>query len=176
MLWEFANGLDDSPVQSEELAAKGIGNSTTLPKDAVTEEEAKKVLLILAESVGKRLRKAGQKANMVSVEIKYNTFQSVSHQKQLARASDADTVLYEAACELFAELWNQVPIRLLGLRTSKLVDAGEPEQLSIFDLPQVPAKNAMDEKHRKLSRAMDEIRKRYGEDAVVRGTMLMKKE
>lgn len=195
MLWEFANGIDDSPVQTEEMAAKGIGNSTTLPQDVTTEEEARKVLLELAESVGRRLRKAGQKANMVSVEIKYNTFQSVSHQKQLYRAADADTVLYEAACELFDELWNQVPIRLLGIRTSKLVDVGEPEQLSIFDIAPIrqggtvqqksgvaaqkhgaQGVGSMDEKHRKLSKAMDEIRKRYGKNAVVRGTMLKKKE
>lgn len=133
MLWEFANGMDDSPVQTQESAAKGIGNSTTLPKDAKTEEEARKVLLALAESVGRRLRKAGQKANMVSVEIKYNTFQSVSHQRQLVRATDADSVLYETACILFTELWDHTPIRLLGVRTSKLERADEPEQMSIFD-------------------------------------------
>ncbi|MCI8638094.1 MAG: DNA polymerase IV [Coprococcus sp.] len=134
MLWEFANGIDGSPVQAEESAAKGIGNSTTLPRDVETEEEARKVLFTLAQSVGRRLRKAGQKANMVSVEIKYHTFQSVSHQKQLQRAVDTDFALYETACILFAELWDHTPIRLLGIRTSKLEDAGEPEQMSIFDI------------------------------------------
>lgn len=187
MLWEFANGIDYSEVQSEEAAAKGIGNSTTLPKDAETAEEAKKVLLWLAESVGGRLRKAGQKANMVSVEIKYSTFQTASHQKQLRRASAADTILYSAACELFDELWTQEPIRLLGIRTSKLVEAGEPEQMNIFDLSltspeqdEEPGgkiqKQAKDEKHRKLSKALDEIRSKYGKDAVIRGTMLKPEE
>lgn len=181
-LWEFANGIDYSEVQSEEAVAKGIGNSTTLPKDVTTLDEAKKVLLWLAESVGGRLRKAGQKANMVSVEIKYSTFQTASHQKQLKRASAVDTVIYSAACELFEELWTQDPVRLLGIRTSKLVEAGEPEQMSIFDLPLHPKEKTAgeektmaagtDEKHQRLNKALDEIRNKYGKDAVKRGTML----
>jgi len=171
MLWEFANGIDDSPVQSEETAAKGIGNSTTLPRDVTTKEEAQKVLFELSQSVAGRLRKAGQKAYMVSVEIKYSTFQTASHQKQLMRASDEDETLYEAACELFAELWSGEPIRLLGVRTSKLVGAGEPQQLSLFDLPtpEEIKEQKKAERHRKLGKAMEEIRKKYGESSISRG-------
>lgn len=168
-LWEFANGIGDATVHAEESAAKGIGNSTTLSKDAKTEEEAKEVLLWLAESVGRRLRKAEQKAGMVSVEIKYHDFKTASHQKQLSRATNADQVLYENACELFRELWNEQPIRLLGIRTSKLVEESAPEQLTIFDMQLEKPK---DEKHKKLDQALDEIRKRFGEDAVKRGTFL----
>ena len=178
-LWEFANGIGDAKVQSEETAAKGVGNSTTLPKDVEKAEDAKKVLFSLAESVGKRLRKAGQKANMVSVEIRYSDFQNVSHQKQLGRASGADQVIYEAACSLFDELWNGEPIRLLGVRTAKLVDEDEPEQLSLFDLQfevksEKPKKSM--EKLKKLSAAMGEIRGKYGADAVIRGSVLEQRE
>ena len=179
MLWQFANGIDESEVQPEEAAAKGIGNSTTLPKDVETEEEARKTLLMLAESVGRRLRKAGQKANMVSVEIKYSDFTTASHQKQLLKASNADTVLYEAACGLFAELWSGEPVRLLGIRTSKLTDEDEPEQLSIFDIPLESKTQEAERRKRerkakleKLNLAMDEIRGRYGKDAIVRGSMM----
>ena len=169
MLWKFANGIDTKKVQSEETAAKGIGNSTTLAKDIVDREEAKEVLLWLSESVGKRLRKAGQKAQMISVEIKYYNFQSVSHQRQMRKVVYEDKSLYENACILFDELWNGEPIRLLGIRTSKLVEETAPEQLSIFDIQMEKPK---DEKHRKLDKALDEIRKRFGEDAVKRGIFL----
>lgn len=169
MLWEFANGIDHAKVQSEETNAKGIGNSTTLARDVADKEAAKEVLLWLSESVGKRLRKAGQKAQMISVEIKYYNFRSVSHQRQMRRAAYEDKTLYENACALFEELWNGEPIRLLGIRTSKLVEETAPEQLSIFDIQQEKPK---DEKHRKLDKALDEIRKRFGEDAVKRGTFL----
>ena len=172
-LWEFANGIDHEKVRRGHVENKGIGNSTTLAKDAVTEEEAKKVLLWLAESVGGRLRKEKQRAGMVSVEIKYHTFQTVSHQKQLETASNADQVIYKAACELFRELWNQEPIRLLGIRTSKLQDESAAVQMSIFDFQTKQEEQSVkNKKHQKLDKALDVIRKKYGEDAVKKGTLL----
>ena len=176
-LWEFANGKAGDKVVRERVENKGIGNSTTLPKDVTEEEEARKVLLWLSETVGRRVRKEGMKAMMVSVEIKYNTFQSVSHQKQLQRATNADKVIYETACELFHELWNGHPIRLLGIRTSKLVDEAEPEQISIFDLESVSNQNMVkqeirkNEKQEKLDKAVDQIRKKFGDGAIVRGSL-----
>ena len=169
MLWEFANGIDTSAVQSEQAEAKGIGNSTTLSEDAQTYEEAQEVFQRLAASVGRRLRKAGQKANMVSMEIKYYDFQSISHQCQLQKPTNEEQVLYETACQLFRETWNGKPVRLLGIRTSKLVDESEPEQLSIFDI-EIPREQ--DEKHKKLNAAMDAIRKRYGEDAIKKASLM----
>lgn len=172
-LWEFANGIDHEKVRRGHVENKGIGNSTTLAKDAVTEEEAKKALLMLSESVAGRLRKEKQRAGMVSVEVKYHTFQTVSHQKQLEEASNADQVIYQVACELFLELWNGEPVRLLGIRTSKLKDESEPVQMSIFDFQKVQKEQSVkNEKHQKLDRALDEIRKKYGEDAVQKGTLL----
>ena len=127
------------------------------------------MLLWLSESVGKRLRKAEQKAGMVSVEIKYHDFKAASHQRQLSKATHSAQVLYENTCELFRELWNGQPIRLLGVRTSKLVEESAPEQLTIFDLQLEKPK---DEKHKQLEKALDEIRRRFGDDAVKRGTFL----
>lgn len=171
MLWEFANGIDHSPVQWEQAEAKGIGNSTTLAEDAATYEEVREVFVGLAESVGRRLRKAGQKANMVSMEIKYHDFQSISHQTQLSKPTNDEQVLLDTACRLFQEAWTGEPVRLLGIRTAKLVDAGEPEQMSIFDLePQKP----MDEKRQRLNAAMNQIRKKYGDDAVMKASRMKK--
>ena len=163
-LWEFANGIDHSMVETEKAEAKGIGNSTTLPKDVVTEEEAKAVLKELAASVGGRLRKAGQKAGMLSVEIKYHTFDSVSHQKQIERPTNQDADIYEVAVVLFRELWNREPIRLLGIRSSKLSEEGEPEQLSLFDMEFEPEEKR--KKRQKLNTALEKIRGKYGTDIV----------
>lgn len=133
-LWEFANGIDGSRVEPEQAEAKGIGNSTTLARDAVTEEEAKEVLGRLARSVGGRLRAAGQRAGSLTVEIKYYDFGTSSHQRQLVRDTNSDTDIYAEAVRLFRELWDGRPIRLLGIRSSKLAGEAEPEQLSIFDI------------------------------------------
>lgn len=165
MLWNYANGLDDSPVDTSPGEAKGIGNSTTLAKDVVTAEEAYEVLLRLAESVSKRLRAASQLAGNVCVEIKYNTFVTSSHQMQLTTPLNTTDGIYHAACELFDRLWNGTPIRLLGIRTSKLTAEGAPVQLSLFDLEF----SEISEKQKKLDSALDSIKKRYGDSAISRG-------
>lgn len=169
MLWEFANGRGRDVVQAEPEEAKGIGNSTTLRADAETEEEVYSVFEGLAQSVGRRLKKAGKKAGMVSVEIKYYDFRTVSHQMQIEKPSNNPKVLRETAYNLFLEVWSGEPVRLLGIRTSKLADESEPEQLSIFDLemPKEP-----DEKHKRLKKAMDELNARFGPGAVVKASLM----
>lgn len=164
ILWEYANGIDDSVVETEQAEAKGIGNSTTLSKDAMTKEEAYRVLLALAESVAHRLRSAKQNAEMLSVEIKYNTFQKVSHQTTMQSPTAGSDTIYRTACALFDELWNGTPIRLLGIRSSKLVSAQEPVQLSLFDLPAIQEKGSGSgpllsaAKEARLEQALDSIR------------------
>ncbi len=166
-LWQYANGKDSSAVLSEPVKAKGIGNSITLPSDAKTREDARRALLHLSESVGERLRASHQLAGLVCTEIKYNTFQSVSHQTVLEVPSASTDLIYEKACSLFDELWNGAPIRLLGVRTTKLVQEDEPLQLSIFDYD-----HPQSQKQQKLDAALDQIRSRYGKDAVKRGSLL----
>ena len=195
-LWEFANGIDSSKVESSPSQAKGIGNSTTVSKDIEDIKDAFTVLMQLSESVGSRLRKENQLAGMVSCEIKYNTFRSVSHQTTLDVPTDSTTLIYETACYLFKELWNGTPIRLLGIRTSKLCDRSEPVQLNLFDMmsPEpingntLKHKNSIStifstntatalsrkEKQENLDKALDKIKNKFGEDAIIRGSLLIK--
>lgn len=162
LIWEFANGIDDSPVQTEETELKGVGNSTTLSRDAQTSAEAKKVLRSLCGQVSSRLKNYGQLAGMVSTEIKYASFTNVSHQMQLPSATDDAGVLYQHVCLLFDELWNGEPIRLLGVRTSKLTTEKEPVQMSLFDLPK-------SQKEQKADKAAEELRKRFGKEIIKKG-------
>lgn len=104
---------------------------------------------------------------MVSVELKYNDFTRVSHQTQLSTPTDNSTTLYQTALTLFDQLWNGTPIRLLGIRTSKLTDHNEPVQLSLFDMV-----DERSEKLKKLDMAMDSIRQKYGKDSVTRARFL----
>uniref|UniRef100_UPI004057BA53 DNA polymerase Y family protein n=1 Tax=Acetatifactor sp. TaxID=1872090 RepID=UPI004057BA53 len=166
-LWNYANGHDDAEVIPEPSKAKGIGNSTTLIEDARTSASAKKELLILAESVGRRLRAAHRMAGAVCTEIKYNTFRSVSHQTLLDTPTASTDIIYQNACKLFDELWDGTPIRLLGIRTTKLVEEDAPIQLSLFDY-ETP-KSA---KQQKLDAALDQIRSRYGKDSIKRGSLM----
>lgn len=180
-LWQYANGIDESDITPKPVKMKGVGNSTTLQRDALTREDACPVLLSLAESVAGRLRASRELAGMVSTEIKYASFQSVSHQMQLPVPTASSQEIYGTACKLFDELWNGQPIRLLGIRTSKLVPETEPIQLSLFDYPQSAAHNVSDaavpttgrsEKQQRLDKALDSLRGKYGNDIIKRGSLM----
>ena len=187
LLWEYANGIDDSKVESIRPDAKGIGNSTTLAKDADEINTIHEVLLSLSDSVASRMRKANSLAYMVSVEVKYNTFVKNSHQTTLSVPTNTSNTIYQTACRLFDELWDGTPVRLLGIRCTKLVDMNEPVQMSLMDYnfgtkdttshehPMIePTPSHNEEKNKRLDSALDSIRKRYGSSAVVRGSMLKK--
>ncbi|MFP3156415.1 DNA polymerase IV [Lachnospiraceae bacterium ZAX-1] len=162
LLWKFANGIDDSLVQTEESDLKCIGNSTTLAQNAETSADAKRVLKHLCSQVSSRLKSRGMFAGTISTEIKYATFANVSHQTKLVRATCDEQTLYHTACQLFDELWNNEPIRLLGVRTAKLVTELEPTQLNLFDMPQTL-------KEIKADKALEQLQEKFGKDMIHKG-------
>lgn len=165
IVWNFANGIDFSPVVNVPPPNKGYGNSTTTPYDVVDEETAKKVLLALSETVGTRLRKDQVKIEVVSVGIRYFDLSYVSHQKRPKTSTDLTVEIYEAACELFQALWNGASIRHLGVHTGKVADSDFSRQLVLFD----------DTDYEKLFRVddtVDAIRERFGNDTLKRATFV----
>ena len=164
-IWEFANGRDSSLVESEPEGNKMYGNSTTVAADITDEDTARMVLLSLSETVASRLREDGQKAQMVSVSIRNTDMKTVSHQKIMPAATDITEEIYEAACQLFEELWDQEPIRLLGVQTGKLSSEGGGRQMSLFD-------NTDYEKMERMDQAVDKIRKKFGKNAIMRASFL----
>ncbi|MDO4616206.1 MAG: DNA polymerase IV [Lachnospiraceae bacterium] len=195
MLWEFANGIDTRSVEPEPFKAKGVGNSVTLSSNAETREEAYAVIKRLCDKVSLRLEKGEFLAGGICTEIKYSTFQSVSHQMVLKTETSDSRKLCKAACELFDEIWNGDPIRLLGVRTTRLVDQSAPVQLNLFDFQieleekrrkeqekqrrlaeaerkrqeEEIKKKKEDSRKQSLEDALGSIRKRYGEDAIRKG-------
>ena len=92
---------------------------------------------------------------------------TVSHQKIMPAATDITEEIYEAACQLFEELWDQEPIRLLGVQTGKLSSERGGRQMSLFD-------NTDYEKMERMDQAVDKIRKKFGKNAVM-GTSIRDK-
>lgn len=161
VIWSYANGLDDSPVEAVQEPNKGYGNSTTISFDVTDAEIAKQVLLSLCETVGTRLRKHRVKAECLAVEIKNNDFHRTTHQCMLPSATNITYELYEHSCRLFDQLWDGRPIRLLGVSANKIVDEATPRQMQFFEEKDYG-------KLAKLDEAIDKIRGRYGVDAVRR--------
>jgi len=159
----FANGVDDSPVLAEPEEAKGYSNSTTLAKDVTSDEEAHRILLALADSVTSRMRADGVKAYCVSVTVRSNDFKDRSHQKKLTDATDITAEVFEISKRLFAELWDRrTPLRLLGLSLTSL-SKEEEQQISLFP-------DEEKERARRVDRAVDSIRTRFGYDTIKRGS------
>ena len=164
IVWNFANGRDVAITDKYETAAKGYGNSTTLPFDVTEAQEAKQVLLSLAESVCRRLRRDGVKIEVVSVNIRYADLSNAGHQRVLAGATDITNEVHAAACKLFDELWDGMPIRLLGISTSRIAE-DDSRQMNLFE----PDHH---EKFEKLDQAVDSIREKFGENAIVRAAFM----
>lgn len=169
VLWNFANGLDFSEVNTLPPPQKGYGNSTTTPFDVKDAETAKKFLLALSETVAARLRKASVKAELVSVGIRNFNLEHSSHQMILANPTNITLEIYHAACRLFDEAWPAgMPIRQLGVYTGRLKDADYPRQMELFD--------RMDfVRLEQLDKTVDAIRHRYGNDSLVRAVFINQK-
>ncbi len=165
IIWNFANGIAVADVAAEEINNKGFGNSTTLPFDVEDGDTAKMILLSLAETVGRRLRSHGARAEVVAVQIRYSDMTGTTHQRVLADVTDVTNDIYQTACRLFDESWDKTPIRLLGIQAGKVAYREDGRQMSLFG-------ETEHEKLEKLDKAMDQIRERYGNNAVMRASFL----
>lgn len=165
LIWDYANGIDPSPVLSCPEAAKGYSNSTTLEQDVRTTAQADRVLLALATSVAARMRADGAKAYCVSVSIRTNDFKTRSHQKTLADATDITSEIYGVSRQLFRQMWDgHTPLRLLGLSLTQIT-LEEAAQISLFP-------DRKKEKARQLDKATDIINSKFGAATIDRATNL----
>ncbi len=162
-IYNYANGVDPTPVLSAPEEAKGYSVSTTLEEDVVTQQQANGVLLALADSVTARMRSDGVKAFCVAVSIRSNDFRNRSHQKKLMNPTDISREVYQISRQLFSELWDgHTPLRLLGISLTELTREEQP-QLSLF-----PDEDR--EKARRLDQAYDAINRKFGASAIMRGS------
>lgn len=164
LIYQFAHGIDNNTVEVKDTPNKGYGNSTTLSKDIDNLEDANFILLSLSESVAARLRRNDVKAGCITVEITDWDFNKSSHQTTLLSSTNATNKIHEIAVTLLKEFWKGIPIRLLGIRATKL-SSENYTQLNLFDMVNY-------EKQEKLDQALDVIRNRFGKDSVKRASFL----
>lgn len=160
LMWENANGIDNSEVHYKQEAPKCIGNSVTLPRDVSDIQKLEEILLSLAEHVTYRLRKYGLLANVVNVQIRSNTFKDRSHQGKLETTTCSTKIIYNKAKELLEELYNGEEIRLVGLRVDNLTEQHE-QQITFFS-------NKNIEKQEKLDATLDKLKNKYGYSSISR--------
>lgn len=165
LLSAYANGMDDTPVYiGRYIEVKGMGNGTTMKFDVKEEEIAFKMLLSLTESVCMRLRGASACCSVISVELRSSNLDSYSHQKKVSPPTNVTNEIYEVVKHLFHEGWKGEPLRHLGVRVSGL-SCDDYIQFTLFDYMNKEEKMALDQ-------AIDRIRVRYGNRAIMRGVFL----
>lgn len=169
VMWRFANGMDDSPVEPIRADNKGYGHSTTLAFDVTDAATAKKILLELTDKVCMRLRRDDAKVETVSVQFRFSDLSRASHQCTLPNATNITQEIYGYVCKLFDEKWDHTPIRLLGVSTSRVAKEDGGRQMNLFD-------DTDYEKLEKLDKAMDSIRDRFGTGAIRRASALQEDE
>lgn len=169
MMWEYANGIDNSEVQYQYEKPKGVGNSTTLPMDVNDISKLEEILLALTEQVTYRLRRYNLLANVVNVQLRTKDFEDKSHQRKLPEATSSTKEIYAEAKELLHEMY--IPgtsIRLIGMRVDNLIEKDEL-QLSLFS-------HQDNEKQEKLDKVVDELKQKYGYNSVTRAGKLHSEE
>lgn len=159
-----AKGIDNSSVISERSETKGISNSTTIDHDLKTKEEVNKVLHILSDNLGLELRKQNRYAYVIVVILKDQYFRSYSHQRKLRNATNITEEIFETARSLLNEMWEDVPIRLVGLRVDNLVREVN-YQMSLFE------ERDNHEKNSKLDETVDALKMKYGSNIINKAYM-----
>ena len=163
MIWEYANGIDDSEVNYTKEKPKGIGNSITLPVDYNNIDEINKILLKLTEQVTYRLRKEKMLANVVNVQLKDKDFRVYSHQRKMDSPTSSTKIIYNEVKKLANELYKKgTLIRLVGVRVDNLIDEKD-KQISLFE-------DEQNEKQEKIDNALDKLKDKYGYNFIKRAT------
>jgi DNA polymerase IV len=157
-IWEKANGIDTSlviPFQER----KSISTERTFDKDTIDIHRLKGIITAMTENLAFQLRRGDKLTACVSVKIRYSDFDTHSLQQNIPYTS-ADHILIPKTQELFDKLYNKrLLVRLIGVKFSHLVGGGY--QINLFE---------DNEKNIQLYQAMDKMRIRYGDRAVLRAS------
>lgn len=170
MLYDYANGLDDSPVSRsyEKQKIKSVGNGMTFKRNLTTTDDIQTSLKALSDTVSSRLRSYQLKASGIKIDIKDPYFKTISRQKQLESATNITEEIYTSAYSLLKTSWILGnPIRLITITGINLVDENESEQLSLFT-KDIESR----EKSTSLDKTMDAIRSKFGGQSITFGGII----
>lgn len=163
-MWEYANGIDYSPVESEHGNPKSISNSLVLPYDYSNINDIYREIKSLSKETGKKLRNQKMYALNVTIWVKFHDFTKISKQLTLENLINQDEDIYENAIKLFNKIWttdSEKKVRALCVGVANLTD-NYKVQLSIFNEQKIQIKK----ESTKLKNALDKIKYKYGEKAI----------
>lgn len=155
VIWKKANGIDNSPViQYHER--KSISTERTFGQDTTNMHKLKGLVIAMAENLAYQLRRGNKLTACITFKIRYSDFQTYTQQQRIPYTA-MDHNIIPVVLGLFKKLYNRrLLVRLIGVRFSHLVEGGH--QINLFE---------DNEMHLNLCRAIDKMRERYGDRAVI---------
>lgn len=159
----IAHGIDNSAVVPFYLEeeAKTMGHSMTFGRDISDMRVLSRQILKLAETVGRRLRKAGLSAGTIKLTIRYKSFKTFTRQRVVAPATDDTKNIYHTARSILENVKRREPIRLLGITGSKL--SAPCQSGCLF---------TQGSKNRDIDKILDHINERFGSPALSFASLL----
>ena len=154
-IWKKANGIDNSPViQYHER--KSISTERTFGQDTTIIHKLKGLVIAMAENLAYQLRRGNKLTACITFKIRYSDFQTYTQQKRIPYSA-MDHNIIPVVLDLFTKLYNRrLLVRLIGVRFSHLVEGGH--QINLFEDNEIQLN---------LAQAIDKMRERYGDRAVI---------
>ncbi len=166
--WRLSRGLDTRAVVPDR-DAKSISHETTFESDITDQDSLRAWLLDLTDQVARRLRRHKIVGRTVHLKIRYSNFETITRSRTLDEPTNATETLARLASDLFSQSHLNFArgIRLVGMGVDKL-SFNRPVQLSLFDQEDA-------ERAKRIDKATDEIRDKFGKLALKRGSTLRPK-
>ena len=157
-IWRKANGIDNTPVIKYH-ERKSISTERTFEKDTTDIVKLKSIIVAMAENLIFQLRRGDKLTACITFKIRYSDFQTYTKQKRIPYSS-SDHAILPIVMELYESLYQRrLLVRLIGVKFSHLVSGGH--QINLFE---------DNDKILNLYQAMDKMRERYGDRAVIRAS------
>lgn len=170
-LYHLSLGMDDRLVETIE-EPKSVGHEVTFQNDTDDREFLAGVLLWLTEQVARKLRRYNLKGQVITVKIRDLNFNTLTKRVTLGETTDFEEEIFREALRLAEEIqWGAKKVRLVGVSVSGF-NEGKSEQLGLFD----EFNPKKDKNLEKLHQTVDDLRDRYGEEIILKGTSLQVKE
>ena len=156
-LARLARGLDDRSV-SADRETKSVSSETTFERDLADFRALEKILWGLTEEVSARLKAKDLAGATVTLKLKTADFKIRTRARSLDSPTQLAGRIFAAARDLLKREANGTRFRLIGVGTSALVTSDQADPADLVDGRAAIAEHAV-----------DRVRARFGDDAVIRG-------
>lgn len=164
-----AKGIDVTPVVSEVIDPTSISNEITLSQDVTDKSMLYSYLDALASQVALRLRKQKKYAYVIVVILKDYKFRRKQHQKKIMNATNITKEIFEVSKEILDEMYDDTPVRLIGLRLDSLVDTVSYQPSLFEDIDDRVSDEVVDN-------LLDTLQDKYGMNIIQKGNKVPLKD